>query len=72
MSENPLAEHGLLEETKDFIHKICIGKKEAKETTYWLRMLANSLPDKKQELRIYWTEARELSLIFAAIINKIR
>ena len=57
---------------RDFKNKISICKKEAKETTYWLRMLANSLPDKKQELRIYWTEAHELSLIFAAIINKIR
>ena len=57
---------------RDFKSKISICKKEAKETTYWLRMLANSLPDNKQELRIYWTEARELSLIFAAIINKIR
>jgi four helix bundle protein len=57
---------------RDFRNKISICKKEAKETTYWLRMLANSLPDKKQELRIYWTEAHELSLIFAAIINKIR
>jgi len=57
---------------KDFKNKISICKKEAKETTYWLRMLANSLPDKKEELRIYWTEARELSLIFAAIINKLR
>jgi len=57
---------------KDFKNKISICKKEAKETTYWIRMLSNTLPNKKQELRIYWTEARELSLIFAAIINKIR
>lgn len=57
---------------KDFKNKISICKKEAKETTYWLRMLANSLPDNKDELRAYWAEARELSLIFAAIINKIR
>jgi len=57
---------------KDFKNKISICKKEAKETTYWLRILAQSLPDKKDELRRYWTEARELSLIFAAIINKIR
>ena len=57
---------------KDFKNKISICKKEAKETTYWLRILACSLPDKKNELRIYWKEAHELSLIFAAIINKLR
>lgn len=56
---------------KDFKNKISICKKEAKETTHWLRMLAVAIPSKKEKLRIYWKEAHELSLIFAAITNKV-
>jgi len=35
------------ESKKDFRHKIGICKKEAKETTHWLRMMAKAVPDKK-------------------------
>lgn len=56
---------------KDFKNKISICKKEAKETTHWLRMLAVVLPDKKIQLRKYWQEAHELSLIFGAIVKRV-
>lgn len=56
---------------KDFKNKLSICKKEAKETTHWLRMLSISHPEHKDKLRIYWQEAHELSLIFAAIIRKL-
>lgn len=55
---------------KDFRNKIGLCKKEAKETTHWLRMLAAALPDKKIELRKYWQEAHELALIFGAIVRR--
>jgi len=35
------------ESKKDFIHKIGICKKEAKETKHWLRLLAKSNPEHK-------------------------
>jgi len=54
---------------RDFKSKISICKKEAKETTYWLRILMNLFPNKKNELKILWTEAQELLLIFSAIIK---
>ena len=54
---------------RDFKSKISICKKEAKETTYWLRILMNLFPNKKDELKILWTEAQELLLIFSAIIK---
>jgi len=58
------------ESKKDFRHKIAICKKEAKETTFWLQMLAKSSPDKIIKCRQLWKEAHELTLIFSAILNK--
>ena len=54
---------------KDFINKIAISKKETKETKYWLRLIAHTFPDSKQEARELWKEAQELNLILAAIIR---
>ncbi len=58
------------ESKKDFRHKIGICKKEAKETTHWLRMMAKATPDKKNECRELWREAHQLVLIFSAILRK--
>lgn len=55
------------ESKKDFVHKIAICRKEARETKFWLRMIATALPEAKQEARNLWREAKELHLIFAAI-----
>ena len=57
------------ESKKDFIHKIGISKKETKETRHWLRLLARSNPEKKNEIRILWKESQELLLIFSKIIR---
>ncbi|MFA6534068.1 MAG: four helix bundle protein [Patescibacteria group bacterium] len=55
---------------KDFKYKIGICNREAKETMYWLRMIAAAAPQLKEEIRKYWREVHELNLIFSAIINK--
>jgi four helix bundle protein len=60
------------ESKKDFVHKIGICKKEAKETTHWLNMIAVANPDKAPRCRELWKEAHELTLIFSAIINKTK
>ena len=52
------------ESSKDFIHKIGICKKEARETKHWLRMIAVAVPELKEEARVLWQEAKELHLIF--------
>ncbi len=57
------------ESKKDFIHKIGICKKEIKETRHWLRLLARSEPQYKDEIRKPWKEAQELLLIFSKIIR---
>ena len=56
---------------KDFRNKISTCKKEAKETTHWLRMLSVALPDQKEKLRKFWQEGHELALIFGAINKKV-
>lgn len=55
------------ESKKDFIHKIGICKKEIKESKHWLRLLARSNPERKEEIRNHWLEAQELLLIFSKI-----
>jgi len=52
---------------KDFKNKIRICQKEANETKHWLRMIAVANEDKKDNCRILWKEAHELTLIFAKI-----
>ena len=58
------------ESKKDFKHKISICKKEAKETRHWIRMLSYANPERKEDCRILWKEAQELTLIFSAIFKK--
>ena len=52
----------------DFKSKIYICKKEAKETMYWLRLLAGMVDEEiKSKVRILWQENKELALIFGKI-----
>ena len=55
---------------KDF--KCTIGRcvKEAKETKFFLRMVATSEPNLAEEARTLYREAKELHLIFASIYRK--
>lgn len=55
---------------KDFANKITIANKEAKETKYWLRMIAYAESNLIEEARILWREAEELNLILASIVRK--
>lgn len=57
------------ESKKDFVHKIGIAKKEIKETKHWLRLLARTNPEIKDEIRKLWQEAQELLLIFSKSIK---
>lgn len=57
---------------KDFINKVCISKKETKETKYWLQLMAYTLPNFENEARVLWKEAQELNLILATIIRRCK
>ena len=55
---------------KDFMNKVAIARKEAKETKYWLRLLAgNSLPE--ETIRKDIQEAEEIICILSAILKKL-
>jgi four helix bundle protein len=55
---------------KDFKNKIGTCRKEARETKFFLRMIATAEPSLKSEARILWQEAKELHLIFSKIWRK--
>jgi four helix bundle protein len=55
---------------KDFKNTIGRCVKEAKETKFFLRMIAASEPGLAEEARALYREAKELHLIFASIYRK--
>lgn len=55
---------------KDFKYMISRCVKEAKETRFFLRMVATAEPKLAEEARILYREARELHLIFASMYRK--
>ena len=56
---------------KDFRNAIARCVKEAKETKYFLRMVAASEPGLARQGRELYREAKELHLIFASIFRKM-
>jgi four helix bundle protein len=57
---------------KDFTNKIIISKKEAQESSYWLRMLKRCFPEHKENLAALVKESGEITLILQSIVNKMR
>ena len=55
---------------KDFLFKIKISRKEAKESKYWIRLLQELNPDYSENSISLFEEAGELRKIFSAIISK--
>ena len=60
------------ESNKDFVHKMAIANKEAKESKHFLRMVSMACPEYSSEARILWKEGHELNLIFTTIIKKAK
>ena len=56
----------------DFKNKIHICKKEAKETMYWLRMLAQTNGKSKPDCRLLWTEVHGYAKMFSKIIATLK
>lgn len=56
---------------KDFKNKIGTCRKEARETKFFLRMVATAEENLREQARVLWREARELHLIFSAIWRKM-
>lgn len=55
---------------KDFIHRLRIARKEAKESIHWLRIAKEANPDFAKEIDSLINETTELKNILSAIINK--
>jgi len=55
---------------KDFIHRMRISRKEAKETLYWLQLILEACPEMEKEINPLMKESKEFIKIFSAIIEK--
>ena len=55
---------------KDFIHRLRIARKEAKETDHWLELIEEANPVFREDVLILSSEVRELRNILSAIISK--
>jgi four helix bundle protein len=56
---------------KDFLHRIKICRKEAKESRYWLRLLdTGGKPELEKESERLIKEVQELTNIFGSIVRK--
>ena len=51
-------------------NKISISKREARESKHFLRLMARTVPEVRDEARVLWQEAKELHLIFAAMYRR--
>lgn len=55
---------------KDFVHRLKIARKEAKETTYWIVLIIEQNPVFKLRIESLYIESIDLTKILSAIINK--
>jgi len=55
---------------KDFIHRLKIARKEAKETIHWLELIEEANLELKPRMQEIKKEANELKNILSAIIDK--
>lgn len=53
---------------KEFVYKMSIAKREAKETHYWLRLLKESSLTQK-ELRLYHEDIQRINRILTSIVK---
>jgi four helix bundle protein len=57
---------------RDFRNKICICKKEAEETKYWLQLLGVYYENNAKEIKSLLQESHELLLIFQKILLTLK
>lgn len=57
---------------KDFIHKLSIAYKEARETQYWIRLLSDSGIITSKESRSLLRECEELMKIIGSILKTMK
>ena len=55
---------------KDFIHRLRISRKEAKETDHWLELIKEANPEFSERMQNLFQEIREIRNILSAMIDK--
>jgi len=55
---------------KDFVHRLRIARKEAKEANYWLELVKEQNPDIGERMDNLLKEIKELRNILSSIIEK--
>lgn len=60
------------ESSKDFVHKIKISIKEARETKYWLKLLLKTNSSFEKQIIYLGKESIEFVKIFSSIISKFK
>ena len=60
------------ESRADFIHKLGIAQKEARESLYWLRVLAESELVPRERIEPLTSETEELLSVITSIIIKTK
>lgn len=55
---------------KDFVYRVRITRKEAKESHYWLQLLEEANPMLAEEVSMLVNESVELKKIFSSIADK--
>lgn len=58
------------ESSKDFVHKMKIAKKEAKETRFFLRLVLKANSQFKEEIIPLGKESTEFIKIFSVVVSK--
>lgn len=54
---------------KDFTHDVNKARKEAKETLYWLRLIARTNPELRSQMKELIDEAQEILKILTSIVK---
>ena len=57
---------------KDFIMRMKIARREAKESVHWLELLLEANEDKAMQLNPLISEAGELKRILSSIVSKVQ
>jgi len=55
---------------KDFIQRLKIARREAKESMHWLELMAEANPDVSTDIKPLIRESEELKSILSSIISK--
>ncbi len=55
---------------KDFVHRLKIARREAKEVIHWLELIEEANPKFESDIRDIKKEANELKAILSSIITK--